>query len=409
MNDNFVAEILRATNGLRSGDPAGATAIIQAALAAGGLTGSAPLGGQPWNAFSAGGPGVIEGSVSPDGANAARPGVAPSPRLRKPLGEVLRTLSEGRKGLGLLDGVMPSQGLPAARGPDLPLPEGAEFLDLSFSCAAGTRRYRLYVPASAGDDFQGMIVMLHGCTQTPEDFAAGTRMNALAEEHRLLIVYPGQTRGDNSMSCWNWFRPGDQLREGGEPEILAGLTRGLRDQYKVPADRVFVAGLSAGGAMAAILAETHPDLYAAIGVHSGLAAGSANDVMSAFSAMHGQGGLAGRAVRRGDQPRPRVIVFHGDADTTVHPANAERIIAGEGGQLAAMERTDHPASGTGRAHSRRVTRGADGTRALEFWAIAGAGHAWAGGDPRGSYTDPQGPDASAAMVRFFLGADAERN
>ena len=246
--------------------------------------------------------------------------------------------------------------------------------------------------------------MLHGCTQTPEDFAAGTGMNALAEERRLLVVYPEQTAGDNSMSCWNWFRPGDQMRDAGEPAIIAGLTESLRDEYGIARDRVFVAGLSAGGAMAAIMGETYPELYRAVGVHSGLACGSANDVMSAFTAMRGQVGIEPRPSRHGSarpETAPRVIVFHGKADTTVHPSNAARIVAGRGGRRG-MIRSEHGPSGETRAYSRLVAERDDGTHAIECWMIDGAEHAWSGGHPSGSYTDPRGPDASAAMVRFFL-------
>ena len=230
-----------------------------------------------------------------------------------------------------LDG-LPGLGQPA-HVPELPLPDGAQFLDQRYSCAAGARRYRLYVPSTAGEGLQGLIVMLHGCTQNPEDFAAGTGMNALAEEHRLLVVYPAQTGGDNSMSCWNWFRPGDQMRDTGEPAIIAGLTESLRDQYAIPEDRVFVAGLSAGGAMAAIMGETYPELYGAIGVHSGLAYGSANDVMSAFTAMRGQVGIEQAPSRNGGDAGSGAEAdrVSRSADTTVHPSNAERIIAGHGG------------------------------------------------------------------------------
>jgi poly(hydroxyalkanoate) depolymerase family esterase len=250
---------------------------------------------------------------------------------------------------------------------------------------------------------QGLIVMLHGCTQNPEDVAAGTGMNALAEVHRLLIVYPAQTGGDNSMSCWNWFRPGDQMRDTGEPAIIAGLTESLRDQYAIPKGRVFVAGLSAGGAMAAIMGETYPELYGAIGVHSGLAYGSANDVMSAFTAMRGQVGIEQAPSRNGgSNAGPRMIVFHGSADTTVHPSNAERIISGHGRHLGSISRTEHVPSGETRAYSRLVAERDDGTHGIECWMIEGAQHAWAGGTPSGSYTDPRGPNASAAMVRFFL-------
>ena len=292
MNNDYVAEILRATGTLQSGDPAGVTAIIQNALAAAGLVGSVDAGpsGNP-------NPGLQL-------PQAFRPGAEHLPprtdRLRKPLSEVVNTLRSGGMGLGL-EG-LPGLGHPA-HIPELPLPDGAQFLDQRYSCAAGSRRHRLYVPSTAGEGLQGLIVMLHGCTQNPEDFAAGTGMNALAEEHRLLIVYPAQTGGDNSMSCWNWFRPEDQMRDTGEPAIIAGLTESLRDQYAIPKDRVFVAGLSAGGAMAAIMGETYPELYGAIGVHSGLAYGSANDVMSALTAMRGQVGIERRSSRYGGTGR----------------------------------------------------------------------------------------------------------
>lgn len=399
-NNDFVAEILRATGTLQSGDPAGVAAIIQNALAAAGLTGA---------------PGAVPLALrTPPGVEA--PSLPPrAERLRKPLSEVVRTLRAG-KGVAL-DGLsfdLPKfDGLPGlgqtAPAPQLPLPEGAQFLDLRFSCAAGARRYRLYVPATAGEGLQGMVVMLHGCTQGPEDFAAGTGMNALAEARRLLVVYPAQTGGDNSMSCWNWFRPGDQVRDAGEPAILAGLTESLRDEYAIPADRVFVAGLSAGGAMAAILGETYPDLYAAVGVHSGLAYGSANDVLSAFTAMRGQPGIEPLPSRSHPdrQPGPRLIVFHGSADTTVHPSNAGRIVAGRGTGTGTTSRTEHRASGGTRAYSRLLVDRDDGTRAVECWLIDGAQHAWSGGDARGSYTDPRGPDASSAMLRFFLHGASE--
>lgn len=292
---------------------------------------------------------------------------------------------------------------------ELSIPEGALFLDQRFSCAAGARRYRLYVPSTAEEGLQGLIVMLHGCTQDPEDFAAGTRMNAMAEEHRLLVVYPAQTPGANFLSAWNWFRPGDQMRDAGEPAIIAGLTESLRDRYAIPEDRVFVAGLSAGGAMAAVMGETYPELYQAIGVHSGLAYGAAEGAMSAVAAMRGQ--VDGDPVSSSDtadelESGPRMIVFHGNADTTVHPLNADRIVAGKIGAEPRISRSEVPA-GESRGHTRLVVEGDDGTHDLECWIIDGGEHAWSGGDESGSYTDPQGPDASAAMVHFFLDGASE--
>ena len=397
MTTDYVAEILRATGTLRSGDPASVSAIVQNALALAGLKDSG-------NGIAAGAsakttqmPRALLPSLGLTKHHSSGSG-----RLRKPLGEVIRTLQEGGKGLKL-EG-LPGLGRPL-QAPELPLPEGAKFLDERYSCAVGARRYRLYVPSTAEEGLQGMIVMLHGCTQNPEDFAAGTGMNTLAEEHRLLVVYPAQTGGDNSMSCWNWFRPGDQMRDAGEPAIIAGLTESLRDQYAIPRNRIFVAGLSAGGAMAVIMGETYPELYAAVGVHSGLAYGSANDVMSAFAVMRGQTGIDPVSWRKsgvGLETGPRVIVFHGSADTTVHPSNAERIIAGKGGSAGEISRAEPEASRGTRGYTRLVAKREDGTHGIESWMIDGAQHAWSGGHPSGSYTDPRGPDASAAMVRFFL-------
>lgn len=408
MKHDFVAEILRATGTLRSGGPAGAADIIQAALAAGGLSSGPPpaaartLGAAKLpNAAISQGP-LADGRHVEQELGAAGLGLRSQERprierLRRPIGEVLRTLREGRKSFGLqakMPGLQPQQ-----RTPNVSVPEGAEFRDLTHSCAAGARRYRLYVPASAGAGLQGLLVMLHGCTQSPEDFAAGTGMNALAEEHRLLIAYPAQTRVENSMSCWNWFRPGDQMRNIGEPAIIAGLTESLRDEFGIAHDRVFVAGLSAGGAMAAIMLETYPELYSAAGIHSGLAYGSANDVVSAFAAMRGQNPI--RPIRDRDRPS-RVIVFHGSADATVHPSNAGRIVVGLRGAPARVETQKHPSSGSSRGFSRTVAKRDDGRTAYETWIIDGAPHAWSGGNSSGSYTDPAGPNASAEMVRFFL-------
>ena len=374
MNNDYVAEILRATGSLRSGDPAAVSAIIQNALAAAGLTGSVGVGPSANANF-----GIQLPQTLPAAGHGADLLPPRADRLRKPLGEVINTLRSGGMGLKL-DG-LPGLGQPA-HVPDLPLPDGAQFLEQRYSCAAGARRYRLYVPSTADEGLQGLIVMLHGCTQSPEDFAAGTGMNALAEEHRLLIVYPAQTGGDNSMSCWNWFRPGDQMRDTGEPAIIAGLTASLRDEYAIPKDRVFVAGLSAGGAMAAIMGETYPELYGAIGVHSGLAYGSANDVMSAFTAMRGQPGIEQTPSMNGgaSEAGPRMIVFHGTADTTVHPSNAGRIIAGHGGSLGSASRTEHGPSGETRGYSRLVAERDDGSHEMECWMIDGAQHAWAGGN-----------------------------
>jgi poly(hydroxyalkanoate) depolymerase family esterase len=243
--------------------------------------------------------------------------------------------------------------------------------------------------------------MLHGCTQDPDDFAAGTNMNEIAGRHGLLVAYPAQSKADNASACWNWFRPGDQHRDLGEPAIIAGLTRTLMSEFDIDPARIFIAGFSAGGAMAAVLSETYPELYAAVGVHSGLAYRSAHDVVSAFSAMRGDTVGAAFSGRGAQSPSPLpTIVFQGRTDNTVHPANAARIIKA-GPQEPERERGR---SERGRDYERTVWRAADGAPAAELWLIDGAGHAWSGGRASGSYTDPAGPDASTEMVRFFLNA-----
>jgi poly(hydroxyalkanoate) depolymerase family esterase len=240
--------------------------------------------------------------------------------------------------------------------------------------------------------------MLHGCTQTSEDFAAGTGMNALAESHRVVVVYPQQSRGDNAQSCWNWFSRGDQRRNCGEPAILAGITREVVARHGVPTQRVFVAGLSAGGAMAMILGTAYPDLFHGVGVHSGLPVAAAHDIPSAFAAMAGRGTETATT-----GPAVRTIVFHGSSDTTVHPSNGDRIVgqALDRGTSECLQ-IDETGTARGRRFSRCTTFDANGGKAVEHWVVDGMGHAWSGGQTAGSYTDPRGPDASAEMLRFFL-------
>ena len=267
--------------------------------------------------------------------------------------------------------------------------------------------YKLYVPAGLDTTHAPLLLMLHGCTQSPDDFARGTRMNALADMHGYVIAYPEQSVERNATHCWNWFRRDDQQRESGEPALLAALTRRLIATHALDERRIYVAGLSAGGAMAAILANTHPDIYAAIGVHSGLPVGVASDMPSAFAAMH-DGGSRRRATARNRASRQvPAIVFHGDQDTTVHPSNGHGVIAqslANDGADAAAAKDAHVERGIaagGRRYTRTVYKSSDGSVAAEHWIIEGAGHAWSGGDVAGSYTDPHGPDASAQMLQFF--------
>ena len=275
-----------------------------------------------------------------------------------------------------------------------------------FENAAGRRAYKLYVPSRYAGQSLPLIVMLHGCKQSPDDFAAGTQMNIRAEEHGCLVLYPAQSNSANPSRCWNWFRREDQVRDAGEPSLIADMTRDVVRRYGAEPDKVFVAGLSAGGAMAAVMGVTYPDLYAAVGIHSGLACGSAHDLPSALSAMKG---LSVSMGQRGDTARPihatPTIVFHGDRDRTVHPRNGIDAIANsahwEGGQGGAVMTEQGQAPG-GHSYTRTVHRDAAGQLLLEHWLVHGGGHTWFGGSRTGSYSDPRGPDASTEMVRFFL-------
>lgn len=285
-----------------------------------------------------------------------------------------------------------------------PRVEPASFISASFGNEAGTRPYKLYIPSgyAAGKPLP-MIVMLHGCTQTPDDFAAGTRMNALAEAEGCFVLYPAQTRAANRTRCWNWFKRGDQRRDRGEPAIIAGMTRECMTRYGIDARRVYVAGLSAGGAMAAVMGAAYPDLYAAVGIHSGLAVGSAHDVPSAFAAMQGTPSSRPAVRHRASRAVP-AIVFHGDQDTTVHPRNGEQVILESVDRIEASYTlsTEQGQVPGGYAYTRTVHSDPEGRVILEHWLVHGAGHAWSGGSPLGSYTDPNGPDAAGAMLRFFF-------
>jgi len=277
-----------------------------------------------------------------------------------------------------------------------------ELVECSFTNAAGTRTYDLYIPASyspEGGEPVPLVVMLHGCKQAPGDFAVGTRMNELAERHGFLVAYPAQPTAANGSSCWNWFQPNDQARDRGEPSILAGIAREVCARYRVDPRRVFVAGMSAGAAMAVVLGATYPDVFAAVGAHSGLPYGAANDVPSAFGAMK-----SGGARHRGIPLTIPTIVFHGSRDATVHPSNGAAIVEqatlGREQELRMQLHTGQAADGS--AYRRTMYSDASGNTVVEQWVVSGAGHAWSGGDARGSFTDSKGPDASAEMIRFFV-------
>ena len=286
------------------------------------------------------------------------------------------------------------------------------FVEHAFVHSAGTRVYKLYVPSQHRVDAQmPLLLMLHGCTQSPDDFAAGTRMNMLAEQHGFLVAYPAQPANANGSKCWNWFRPGDQARAGGEPALLAALALDIAREYAVDSKRVYVAGLSAGAAMAVILGATYPDVFAAVGSHSGLPYRAAHDVPSAFAAMGGRNvataPIGAVPARRSGAVTP-LIVFQGDRDKTVAPGNADALVKQAIGEAAVLTPDTHvsESEGAARGYTRSTYATARGDVVVEFWQIHGAGHAWSGGSADGTYTDPQGPDASAEMVRFFLQINA---
>ncbi|QOW20524.1 PHB depolymerase family esterase [Lysobacter ciconiae] len=287
-------------------------------------------------------------------------------------------------------------------------------LERSYTNAAGTRTYLLYVPP--GLDLATpapLVLMLHGCTQDPADFATGTGMNALADQFGMLVAYPAQTARANGSNCWNWFRGQDQARGAGEPSILAGIVADIAADHRVDQARVYVAGLSAGAAMAVILGRTYPDVFAAVGAHSGLPFAAATDMSGAFAAMQGRAATPGAgaksnaaAARRSARAVPiPTIVFHGDADRTVNASNGQAIVDDI---LGSHEPSDRLASASvqaeagGRAYTRQIHADDSGLPIVELWDLHGAGHAWSGGNPAGSFTDASGPDASAEMLRFFL-------
>lgn len=387
----------------RSGDLHAATRVIQQALGRAGPD-TDPSSREP-GATTASPDGCIEGEfrvVDGGGASAAQTGTGADSRVagRRPASWARAWPRSAANQPGAHPGVAPHVRR-ADRGHDAP----GDFQLHRFTCGAGELTYKLFIPTDLETTGAPLLLMLHGCTQTPDDFARGTRMNQLALEHGYVVAWPEQSVERNQNRCWNWFRGNDQQRGQGEPAILAGLTRQLVASHQLDAKRVYVAGLSAGGAMAAVLASTHPDVYAAIGVHSGLPIGLASDIPSAFAAMRKgggrrRGGLSAAATR----PVP-AIVFHGDSDKTVHPSNADGVVEqslGNGHRAPAGEgAVERGSAAGGRSFTRTVHRDAEGRVAAEHWVVHGSAHAWSGGDAAGSYTDPGGPDASAQMLRFF--------
>ena len=390
MDARQMAAMAEATRLTRQGRLVEATALIQQTLASPAVTRQAP------DAPSAG--------EETSGTPGRHP--APPPALRADQGTQLRRVHPGwitrRR-------TVPSRGARGLRrthrpaAPAVKRPTG-RFDAFSYSNAAGTRGYRLYVPAGYAGGPMPLVVMLHGGTQDAATFAAATGMNDLAERQALLVAYPEQPPSANAGRYWNWFVPGHQRRGAGEPSLIAGITRQVTDRYGADAARVYVAGFSAGGAMAAVMAAVYPDLYAAVGVHSGLPYAAAGDVASAFAAM--KQGPPGPA-RPPARPLP-LIVFHGDRDAIVAHANAAGLINHALAAASPDRRPGTPPTAVttrqvpgGHAYTRTCYQDPAGAALAERWTIHQGGHAWSGGVPHGSYTDPRGPDASAEFIRFF--------
>jgi poly(hydroxyalkanoate) depolymerase family esterase len=268
--------------------------------------------------------------------------------------------------------------------------------------AALTRGYKLYVPMQSTGQARPLVVMLHGCTQNPDDFAVGTGMNERAREQGFCVLYPEQSQAANPQRCWNWFKHNHQRRGSGEPALIASMTQAIMKEHGIDPRRVYIAGLSAGGAMAAIVADAYPEIFAAVGVHSGLPSGAASNVGEALAVMsNGQSQKSGHI--KPPQRLVPTIVFHGDQDRTVHPRNGEQVIASVlGSSFAASPRVTQGVSPNGRRYTNATHHGDTGKVLAEHWLVHGAGHAWSGGHAKGSYTDDKGPDATVEMLRFFF-------
>lgn len=387
-----MAEALRLT---RSGQLAEATAVLQRGLAGAGATGrressaAQPSPARPHLRLPASADRSARWPYVPRAhAGSARQGpIEARPTAVPGVPDTVSSADWPGRARWRRDGAAPS----AAVAP------GGEIRHLTHTASAGTRTYDLYVPTGYGGEPMPLVLMLHGGRQNGSDFAAGTRMNELAERHGFLVAYPEQSQAANSGGYWNWFRASDQQADVGEPSIIAGITGEIMRDLVVDPTRVYVAGLSAGGAMAAVMATTYPDLYAAVGVHSGIAYRAAHDVGSAFTAM-----------RTGGRPAPSsavpLIVIHGDRDTIVAAVNADNVIASRlaAGDITGQDAPITTGSDSGRSYTRTVHRNRDGLAVAESLIVHGGGHAWYGGSPAGSYTDPAGPDASAEMIRFFF-------
>jgi poly(hydroxyalkanoate) depolymerase family esterase len=389
LNQDIIREATRLT---RAGQLVEATALLQRMLH-GERAADAPPRSHGHIALP--GPLIIDAKANAAEEPESPPQSASGPAAQPRTAHLLPDRKTGRPAIGL-HSIM---GRAPLSSPDI-VPNGARFIEGTYSSPAGSRTYKLFILSGYREQPLPLIVMLHGCTQSPDDFAAGTRMNFLAEQHHCFVVYPAQPSQANHAKCWNWFRKADQQRGRGEPSLIAGITHQIMDQYSVDRKRVYVGGLSAGAAAAAVMGATYRDLYAAIGIHSGLPCGVATDLPSALLAMR-QGGSDRKLVSDDQSPVP-TIVFHGDRDTTVHPDNGDHIVEQAVRAMNSRKTVHRGHIAGGHAYTRTILADAHGRGMLEHWNVHGGGHAWSGGSPAGSYTDPRGPDATREMLRFFL-------
>jgi len=312
--------------------------------------------------------------------------------------------------------ILPAQFQHGARASN---PQWQQFF---YNGPAGSRPYFVYTPEhyQVGTPVP-LIVMLHGCIQTAVDFATGTQMNQLAEQYNFIVAYPQQTSIYNPSLCWNWFNPANQFRGSGEPAIIAGIVQEIERntaRWTIDGHRIYVTGISAGGAMAVILGATYPDIFAAIGVHSGVEYRAITSLLSGGEVfLDGgpdpiqQGQEAFAAMGSFARVVP-TIVFHGTDDVVANPIDGNQVVQQwmETDFLASHGTYDagfnHPSSTmhgqVPEGHSYTVYRWNDngGNEVQEYWLINGMGHAWSGGNP-GDFTDLQGPSASLAMYLFF--------
>lgn len=302
----------------------------------------------------------------------------------------------------------------AQAGTSLPAPAQAAaaepagtFAWHTYTGPEGTRRYRLFVPAGldAGRPAP-LVVMLHGCTQDPDDFARGTRFNQAASDAGVVVAWPEQTAEHQQLKCWSWYEPAHQAARAGEPALVAGITREVMATHAIDPRRVYIAGVSAGAAMAVNTAASYPELYAAVGTHSGIPYRAASDVAHAWAVMRTgtsdpailayalQDALGGRAMP--------LIAIHGGADPVVSPVNSRQLAAQWAGVLRLQSTTPERSTTGGLAVERTVWPGADGKPVIELWIVDGLAHAWSGGSKDGTYTDPRGPDATKVILDFLL-------